>query len=122
MSVGGNGGSLLMIIILMILAFAATFWLRNVLTKRAVLKVVKIFYHYNALGMNGAKTPRELGLERPDLIARMMKPRDYKQTALQLLIKEDVIRVTDGKLYLVEEKLDPKYRVGSNDPYLVGRS
>lgn len=110
---GENIGSLVMIIILMILAFAATFWLRNVLTKRGILKVVKIFYQHNALGMNGARTPRELGLERPDLVARMMKPRDYKQTALQLLVKEDVIRIVDGKLYLLEEKLDPKFRLGS---------
>jgi len=109
----GQGGSLVTIIILMILAFAATFWVRNFLTKRAVLKVVKIFYHHNALGINSAKTPRELGLERPDLVARMMKPRDYKQTALQVLVKEDVIRVSDGKLYLIENKLDPKYRLGS---------
>ena len=110
----GESGSLVLIIVLMILAFAASFWLRNFLTKRAVLKVVKIFYQHNALGMNGAKTQRELGLERPDFVARMMKPRDYKQTALQLLVKEDVIRVTEGKLYLVEGKLDPKYRMGSN--------
>ena len=109
----GESGSLVMIVLLMILAFAASFWLRNFLTKRAVLKVVRIFYQHNALGMNGAKTQRELGLERPDFVARMMKPRDYKQTALQLLVKEDVIRIIDGKLYLVEEKLDPKYRMGS---------
>ena len=118
---GENFGSLALIVVLMILAFAASFWLRNFLTKRAVLKVVKIFYHHNALGMNGAKTPRELGLERPDLVARMMKPRDYKQTALQLLLKEDVIRVTDGKLYLIEGKLDPKYRMGSNNLASLGR-
>ena len=109
----GESGSLVLIIVLMILAFAASFWIRNFLTKRAVLKVVKIFYQHNALGMNGAKTQRELGLERPDFVARMMKPRDYKQTALQLLVKEDVIRIIDGKLYLIEEKLDPKYRLGS---------
>src|SRR4030043_509569 len=103
---GENSSSVLFIVVLMILAFGATFWLRNFLTQRGVLKVVKIFYQHNALGMNGAKTPGELGLERPDLVHRMMKPRDYKQTALQLLIKEGVISVTDGKLYLVEEKLD----------------
>ena len=119
---GENFGSLALIVVLMILAFAASFWLRNFLTKRAVLKVVRIFYQHNALGMNGAKTQRELGLERPDLIARMMKPRDYKQTALQLLLKEDVVRVTDGKLYLVEEKLDPRFRYTSNDPPSEGRS
>jgi hypothetical protein len=109
----GETGSLVMIVLLMILAFAASFWLRNFLTKRAVLKVVKIFYQHNALSMNAAKTLHELGLERPDFVARMMKPRDYKQTALQLLVKEDVIRIIDGKLYLIETKLDPKYRLGS---------
>ncbi len=66
----GESGSLVLIVALMILAFAASFWLRNFLTKRAVLKVVKIFYQHNALGMNGAKTQRELaraaGLCRED--------------------------------------------------------
>ena len=112
---GENSSSVLLIVILMILAFGGTFWLRDFLTKRGILKVVKIFYQHNALGMNGAKRPRELGLERPDLVQRMMKPRDYKQTALQLLIKRGVIIVADGRLYLVEDRLAEKYRCKSND-------
>ena len=119
---GENSSSVVFIVILMILAFGGTFWLRDFLTKRGILKVVKIFYQHNALGMNGAKTPRELGLERPDLVQRMMKPRDYKQTALQLLIKRGVINVTDGKLYLLEEGLAEKYRCKSNDLLSQGRS
>jgi hypothetical protein len=120
--VGENIRSVAVIIILIILALGGTFWLRNFLTQRGVLKVVKIFYQHNALGMNGAKTPRELGLQRPDLVQRLMKPRDYKQTALQLLLKEGVVSVTDGKIYLVEEKLDPKFRFRSNDLLSQGKS
>jgi hypothetical protein len=120
--VGENSSSVLFIVILMILAFGGTFWLRDFLTKRGILKVVKIFYQHNALGMNGAKTPRELGLQRPDLVQRMMKPRDYKQTALQLLIKRGVIQVADGRLYMDEEKLNPEFRCKSNDLLSQGRS
>ena len=119
---GENSNSVVFVVILMILAFGGTFWLRDFLTKRGILKVVKIFYQHNALGMNGAKTPRELGLERPDLVQRMMKPRDYKQTALQLLIKRGVIIVADGKLYMVEENLGPAFRRKSNDGLSQGRS
>jgi hypothetical protein len=120
--VAGNNNSTLLIIILMILAFGGTFWVRHFLTKRGILNVVKIFYQHNALRMNGAKTLRELGLERADLLQRMVKPRDYKQTALQLLIKRGVIHVTDGKLYMVEENLDHTFRRKSNDGLPQGRS
>ena len=118
---GENSGSLVLIVILMILAFAASFWLRNFLTKRAVLKVVKIFYQHNALGMSGAKTLRELGLERPDFVHRIMKPRDYKQIALQFLIKRGLINVTEGKVYLVEERLDQNLRCECNELLSQGR-
>ena len=111
----GNSNSGFLILILIIVAFGGTFWVRNLLAKKAAFKVVRIFYQHNALGMNGAKTPHELGLQRPDLVQRMMKPRDYKQTALQLLIKRGVIHVTDGRLYMDEEKLHPEFRCKSND-------
>jgi hypothetical protein len=38
---------------------------------------------------------------------RIMKPRDYKPYALQILIKQGVLCQTeDGRLYLSEEKLN----------------
>ena len=118
----GNSNSVVLIITLMIIAFAGTFFVRNYLTKKAILKVVKIFYQHNALGTNGAKTLRELGLERPDFVHRMMKPRDYKQIALQILIKRGIINVRDGRIYLVEERLDQDLRGKSNDLLSHGRS
>ena len=37
--------------------------------------------------------------------------RDYKPQALKILIKQGIVnRTLDGKLYLLEEKLDPDIR------------
>ena len=102
--------STFLIVILIIAAFGATFWVRNLLAKRAMSQVVRIFNQHNALSISGAKTLQELGLERLDFIHRMVKPRDYKQYALQMLIKRGIINVTaDGKFYMVEEGLRQNY-------------
>jgi hypothetical protein len=75
------------------------------------LRVIEIFYEHDALGIHGAKTLQELGLERPDILQRMTRARDYKQNALQILIKEGIINVNeDGRVYMVEEKLDQNLR------------
>jgi len=112
-----NSSSVVLIIILLFLALGGTLFVRSFLTKRAVFKVVKIFYQHNALGTKDAKTLKELGLERPDFVQRMMKPRDYKQYAIQILLKRGVIHVNqDGKLYMVEEELDQNLRSGQNNP------
>ena len=52
----------------------------------------------------------------------MMKPRDYKQYALQLLLQKGVILPTeDGRLYLVEENLDSRLRRGGDGSRSAGR-
>jgi len=97
--------------LLTILVLAGFLFLSTYKGRRAVSKVVAAFYQHNALDVQGAKTLRELGLERPDFVQRMMKPRDYKQYALQFLIRKGVLLATeDGRLYLVEEKLDQTLR------------
>jgi len=66
--------------------------------------------------MKGAKTRHELGLDRPDFLQRMMKPRDYKQYALQILIKREIIlEDQEGKLHMVEERLDQNLRSKRKD-------
>jgi hypothetical protein len=95
----------------MIILFSGGLYLRTFFTRRAIFKVIEIFYQHNALGIQGAKTPHELGLERPDILQRMMRRRDYKQNALQILIKRGIILEIEGRrLYLVEEKLDENLR------------
>ena len=88
-----------------------------------MFKVVKIFYQHHALGTNNAKTLRELGLERPDFLQRMMKARDYKQYALEILLKRGIIAATeDGRVYMVEEKLDPELRAKRDELLFQGKS
>ncbi len=79
--------------------------------RRAILKVIEIFRQHNALRIDDAKTVEELGLESPDFAQRIMRGRDFKQYALQILIKRGIIHATeDGRLYMVGGKLDQDLR------------
>ncbi len=121
--VTGNSAMVFLVIILMIVAFGGSLYVRTLLTRRAIFKVIEIFYQHRALGRNGAKTRHELGLERPDFLQKMMKPRDYKQYALQILIKREIILEDDqGKLYVLEERLDQNLRNKAKDRLSGGRS
>jgi len=73
---------------------------------RAFAKVIKIFLQYSATNGKNAKTIDELGLRPPSFTQRMLRARDYKPQALDLLIRSEIIQLTeDGRLYLSEEKL-----------------
>jgi len=98
-------------LILMIVALVGVFYIRAFLTRRAIFKVIDIFYQHHALGMNGAKTLHELGLESPNFFQRITRPRDYKQFALQILMKRDIVLVNEeGRFYMAEERLDQALR------------
>lgn len=100
-----------LILIFAIIVFSGGIFIRTFFTRRAVSKVIEIFYQHKALGINSAKNPHELGLERPDFLQRMTRPRDYKQYALQILIKRGAIVGDDnGRLYMVEERLEQDLR------------
>jgi len=101
----------ILILILMIIVFGGALYIRTFLTRRAIFKVIEIFYQHKALGINSAKTLHQLGLERPDFLQRMTRPRNYKQNALQILIKRGIILGDeDGRFYMIEEKLDEHLR------------
>jgi hypothetical protein len=101
----------ILFLIIMILAFVGSLYIRAFLTKRAIFRVINIFYQHKALGMNSAKTLHQLGLERLDFLQRMTRRRDYKQNALQILIQRGIIFMNeDGRLYMAEEKLDEHLR------------
>jgi hypothetical protein len=96
--------------------FAAGFltlalWLSAFLTQRAMFKVIEIFCRNNALRAQNAKTIEELDLTPPDFFQRITQMRDYKPHALKILIQQGIVKTTlDGKLYLMEEKLNPDIR------------
>jgi hypothetical protein len=81
-------------------------------TKRAAYKVVDIFRRHNAVGFQNAKTIDELGLTPPSFIQKITAPRDYKTSALKILIKNEIINMTnDGKLFITDEKLNELLRL-----------
>jgi len=112
----GNNAAVFLVFLAMVTALGGSLYVRTLLTRRAIFKVIDIFYRHQALGIKGAKTRHELGLERPDFLQRMMKPRDYKQYALQILLKREIIVADEeGKLYMVEERLDQNLRSKRKD-------
>ncbi len=112
----GNNSMVFIFLIFMIVAFSGVFYIRAFLPRRAIFKVIEIFYQHNALGMNGAKTLHELGLESQNFFQRITRPRDYKQFALQILMKRDIILLNeDGRFYMVEERLEPALRNKRSD-------
>jgi hypothetical protein len=107
----GDSVRVFLFFVVMVLAFAGVLYIRALFTRRAIFKVIEIFYQQNALGITGARTLHELGLERPDFLQRMTRRRDYKQYALQILVKRGIILENgDGKVYLAEERLDQDLR------------
>jgi hypothetical protein len=96
----------LFILILVIMAILGFWVLPRMRIKRAINQVVAIFERKNALDVRSAKTIDELGLRPPTLLQGMMRIRDFKPYALQILMKADVIRQTDsGRLYLSQDRL-----------------
>ena len=75
--------------------------------KRAMRRVVLAFREQGATSSRTAKTAGELGLgSQGGMMTGMFKGRDYKPQALSLLMKADIVQVTeDGKLHLSEDKL-----------------
>jgi hypothetical protein len=86
-------------------------WLSAYLMKRAVTQVIGTFCEHDALRLPEAKTIDELGLRPPNFMERMTRLRDYKPYALKFLADKGIVNTTfDGKLYLVEQKLNPAAR------------
>jgi hypothetical protein len=106
------------IILLIILGLVAlAFYISARMTRRAVSRVVQIFRDHHATGIQQAKTIEELGLKPPSLLERVSRPRDYKQNALKILIRGEIILMTEeGKLYIPEAKIREMERRGLVTP------
>ncbi len=94
------------LILLGLILIAAIFFIPQLLVRRAMGTVIKRFRKNAALSPASAKTLEELGMKPQSFIDKMMKPRDYKPQAIQLLMRIDIIQATpEGKLFLSEQKL-----------------
>jgi len=95
-----------LVIFIVLGGIAAALFLSARMTKRAVGQVIAIFQKHNAIGIQQAKTVNELGLTPPNLMDRFTRMRDYKQNALTILLKADIVQTTeDGKLFISAQKL-----------------
>ena len=96
----------LMVIVLIIVFVVVALVLPQFLVMRTAPKVIRIFRQKNAVGAKNAKAIEELGLKQRSMIENVLRRRDYKPRALQLLISANIVQMTeDGKLYLDEENL-----------------
>ena len=101
-----NMNDVLIIAIIILIGLAVIFFIPQLLVRRAVSKVIKIFRKQNATSLQTAKTLEELRLAPKDYIMRMMSLRDYKPQALELLVNQKIVIMTeDDKFYLSEQSL-----------------
>jgi len=97
---------ILFIIVIVVLFILSIIFIPYWLVMRAIPKVIKAFRQKNAVSESSAMTIEELGLKPKSLLQRMFSRRDYRQHAMQFLIKADVIDITEeGKFFLNDEKL-----------------
>jgi len=98
--------SIIFIVILFVLLLVAMFFIPRWRLKRAIRQVVKIFREHSAIDRRSAKTIDELGLRPRGMVEGMFRGRDYKQYALNALMKSEIITQTEeGRFYLSEELL-----------------
>jgi hypothetical protein len=96
----------LFIVLIVILAILGFFVLPRIRIRRAVGQVLAIFERNSALDVRSAKTIDELGLRPPTFLEGMLRMRDFRPYALQILMHTEVVRQTDGgRLYLSQGKL-----------------
>ena len=96
----------LMVIVLIIVFVLVALVLPQFLVMRTAPKVIRIFREKDAVGEKKAKAMEELGIKQRSMIENVLRRRDYKPRALQLLLSANVVQMTeDGKLYLDEENL-----------------
>jgi hypothetical protein len=95
---------ILMILVLVLLLVLAIYG-QTVMMKRALKQVLKTLRMHEALSAEKAKFVNEMGLQKKGIL-QLKAFRDYKPTAIQFLIKQEIIVVTEeGKIYLSEEAL-----------------
>ncbi len=96
---------------LLAIAIVVALYVPALLTRKAMVEVVRQFYRKNAIEAEDAKNLADLGLSPPSLMQRIAKPRDYKPHALRLLRQIGAVQVTEeGKFYMVEGKLHESLR------------
>ncbi len=108
--------AIILLILILMLMLALAFYGSTFLMKRAIKTVVKRFRDFDALTPTTARTVEELGLARQGFF-QFKALRDYKPAAMDLLLRNNIIQVTeDNRLYLLESELS-KINIGQKRQY-----
>jgi hypothetical protein len=94
------------LLLLIALVLVVIFILPQVLLRRAVTSVIRIFRQNKVFSPEKAKSIDELGLRPKTMVQAIFRGQQYKTTAMMVLRNAGVIQTTeDGKLYLSQEAL-----------------
>jgi hypothetical protein len=97
--------AIIFLILIMVLLLALAFLGSNFMMRRAVKAVIKMFRQGQALSPETARTAEDLGFKRKSLI-QFKAFRDYKPSAMNVLMRADIIQTTeDGRVFLSEDRL-----------------
>jgi len=97
--------AIIFLILIMVLLLALAFLGSNFMMRRAVKAVIKMFRQGQALSPETARTAEELGFKRKSLL-QFKAFRDYKPSAMNVLMRADIIQTTeDGRVFLSEDRL-----------------
>jgi hypothetical protein len=97
--------ALILIILVLLLLLALAFMGSRFLMRRAITRVIYTFREFKAKDEASAMAQEAMGL-KPRGLFEFRGLRDYKPMALQLLMRYNIVRMTeDGRLYLSEETL-----------------
>jgi hypothetical protein len=98
--------STVLIIILALILLAVAFMAQQWSMLRAAKTVIKIFRKCNAVGIQNARSLEELRLQPKAWYLQFRGLRDFKPTALRMLLENGIVQTTeDGRLYLSEDNL-----------------
>ncbi len=96
---------LILMILVLLLMLALAFVGSTIMMRQAVKKVIQMFRNGEALTPETAKELEQLGFKKKHII-QFSGLRDYKPTALQLLMRSNIVQFTeDGRYYLSEDAL-----------------
>jgi hypothetical protein len=96
---------IIVLVLILLIMFILAIYGQTIMMKRALRQVLKTLRDHEAISSEKAKFVNEMGLQKKGLL-QLKAFRDYKPTALQFLIRQEIIIVTEeGKVYLSEDAL-----------------
>jgi hypothetical protein len=93
------------VILFIIAGILIVVYVPRLLLKRAMRQTVKTFRRNGATNPNAALPLKTMALNNPSILQSMMKTRDYKPMAVDILIREGIVIAEGDKYYLSEAKL-----------------